>query len=195
MKLCISDEVFCRMLAIVLKGAGYEISDEASSDSDAIIITDDKNYASRSENKVLYLLRVREDGFEGENLLIRPFFTEDLVKAVDAICGDTDAQKRVSRSSERSEPRLDKRNKRVMLGGKAVPLTEKEFALFSLLYESKDSVVTDAEIDEKVWQGETVAGSNITAVYINYLRNKIDSVIGRKYILRVRGQGYKITLS
>ncbi len=194
-KLCVSDEVLSRMLSIVLKGAGYEISEDAQPEPETLMITDDKNFVSQVENKVLYLLRAREDSFGGENLLLRPFYTDELIKTVDALTGDTETESRTARSKDRTEPRLDKRNKRVMLGGKAVSLTEKEFALFSLLYENKGSVVTDAEIDEKVWKGETVAGSNITAVYINYLRNKIDSVIGRKYILRIRGQGYKITLS
>ena len=194
-KLYVSDEVFGRMLSLVLKGAGYEISDDVQPEPETLLITDDKAFAFKGENKILYLLRAREDSFQGENVLLRPFYTDELVKVVDTLTGDSETESRATRSKDRTEPRLDKRNKRVMLGGKAVPLTEKEFLLFSLLYERKGEIVTDEEINEKVWKGETVDGSNITAVYINYLRNKIDSVIGRKYILRVRGQGYKITLS
>ena len=80
-----------------------------------------------------------------------------------------------------------------MLGREPIALTEKEFLLFSLLYDAKGGIVTDEEIDEKVWKNETADGSNVTAVYINYLRKKIEEPLGRRYILRVRGKGYRLS--
>lgn len=192
-KVIIDDEVFARMVTIVLKSASYELISADEDEHEAIILTDDPAFTSENGMKTLYLLRHQGD-CAAKNLLLRPFSTDDLLRTVAELSGDADSVKRASGGKSKSEPRLDRKNKRVMLGREAVSLTEKEFLLFSLLHDAKGGIVTDEEIDEKVWLGEAAAGSNITAVYINYLRKKIDEPLGRRYILRVRGKGYRLSL-
>ena len=217
-KLIIDDEVFARMVTIVLKSSSFELIFADEDEPDAVILTDRADYISPIGAKVLYLLRhsvsfytVHQQKHVGEpdeshpprhqgscdtrHLLLRPFAPEELLRAVAELSGDDESAKRASAGKLKSEPRLDKKNKRVMLGREPIALTEKEFLLFSLLYDAKGGIVTDSEIDEKVWKNETADGSNVTAVYVNYLRKKIDEPLGRRYILRVRGKGYRLSLA
>ena len=190
-KLIICDEVFARMVSIVLKSSSYELISEDEDEPGAVILTDSPSFTSPSGAKTIYLLRHCGDT-SAKNVLLRPFSPDDLLHTLAEIFGDTEGSVHASAVKSKSEPRLDKKNKRVMLEREAITLTEKEFLLFSLLHDAKGGIVTDAEINEKVWKSETADGSNITAVYINYLRNKIERPLGRRYILRIRGKGYRL---
>ena len=76
----------------------------------------------------------------------------------------------------------------VMVDGKEVALTEREYALFMVLWEAEGYVSRDHLI-ERVW-GEQDAPSKLN-VYIHYLRKKL-TVGGRDYIDAARGKGYRI---
>ena len=99
-----------------------------------------------------------------------------------------------SAKRESSAVRIDKKRLTVFIAGEKVRLTEKELKLFSLLYENRDKAVSDSEIVEKVFGSETVSGSNIAAVYVNYLRKKLDERLGKRMIYRVRGEGYLLKI-
>ena len=71
-------------------------------------------------------------------------------------------------------------------------LTEKEFSLLSLLLKNKGKAISDAEITDKIWKNEVASGSNVVAVYVNYLRTKLENAFGVKMIYRVRGEGYML---
>jgi DNA-binding response OmpR family regulator len=47
-------------------------------------------------------------------------------------------------------------------------------------------------IAEHVWEIDFDTSTNIIDVYINYLRNKIDSGYEKKLIHTIRGRGYMI---
>ena len=64
--------------------------------------------------------------------------------------------------------------------------------LLSLLYENKGKAVTSEEIIQRVFDGKTVENSNAAAVYVNYLRKKLDKRIGKMLIYSVRGVGYML---
>ena len=192
-KLIIDDEVFARMVSIVLKNASYELISADEDEHEVIILTDRVDFKSQQSTKTLYLLRHHGD-IDTRHLLLRPLSPDDLLHAVAELAGDDESVKRTNSGKSKSEPRLDRKNKRLMLDREAVTLTEKEFLLFSLLHDAKGGIVTDKEINEKVWLGEVTDGSNITAVYINYLRKKIDEPLGRRYILRVREKGYRLAI-
>ena len=144
-KLIISDTVFARMVAIVLKSSSYDIVSQDEDELEAIILTDDPSLVCEDGTPILYLLRSRPETY-CENALIRPFLTEDLVRAVAAMAGDAETVKRAQRVKSK-HIHLDKKNKRVLIGNAPVPLTEKEYLLFSLLYDGKGETVTDEEIN------------------------------------------------
>lgn len=60
-------------------------------------------------------------------------------------------------------------------GGKAIPMTTKEYALVEFLAREAGRVVGRAEISEHVWDEEFDPFSNLIEVYINRIRRKIDA--------------------
>ncbi len=86
---------------------------------------------------------------------------------------------------------LDKENRCIFFKGIKVELTKKEFALLDLLYENRGIPVSREEATELVFF-DTIGGTNVVDVYVNYLRAKIDHPFGVRLITTVRGKGYMI---
>jgi DNA-binding response OmpR family regulator len=87
---------------------------------------------------------------------------------------------------------LDRIARTVQRGRHRIELTQKEFALLEFLMERPFQPVTRELITAKAWELETEKPTNLVAVYINYLRNKIDSGFDRPLIHTIRGIGYQI---
>ena len=73
-----------------------------------------------------------------------------------------------------------------------IELTQKEFALLEYLLRNKDTVCRRTRIIEKVWDIHFVYNNSVIDVYINALRNKLDSPDREPLIKTIRGVGYKI---
>lgn len=87
---------------------------------------------------------------------------------------------------------LDKDQYIVIYDGQQIELTKKEFELLEYLIENKNIVLTRDKIIEKVWGYDYMGETNITDVYIRYLRSKIDQKFGVDLIKTIRGVGYQI---
>lgn len=175
-RLQISDAALCRAIAVIAGGAGYTVTD----DSLAPLVTDSVTAAEGKRS--LYV--GREEPNVKTEYLHRPFSEEDLLSALEALCGDVNVEK--------SGIRIDKKRSVAYVDGFKVTLTEREMRLFSLLVANRGKAVSDVEIVEKVFDGQTVQGSNVCAVYVNYLRKKIDRPLGKNMIVRMRGSGYML---
>jgi DNA-binding response OmpR family regulator len=86
---------------------------------------------------------------------------------------------------------LDSAKHEVTKKGKAVPLTQKEYAILEYLMVNVDRVITREQLLEHCWDFAYSAFSNITDVYIKQLRKKLHDT-NEKYIETVRGVGYKL---
>ncbi|MFP5309696.1 MAG: response regulator transcription factor [Actinomycetes bacterium] len=86
---------------------------------------------------------------------------------------------------------LDPATHTVRRGGREIELTAKEFAVLRLLMERAGQVVTTEQVLEHAWDFAYDARSNVVAVYIRYLRNKLDRPFDRASIETVRGVGYR----
>ena len=86
---------------------------------------------------------------------------------------------------------LDRNKYEVHFDDTLVTLTKKEFELLAYLMKNKNLVLSREQIVENVWGYEYEAETNVTDVYIRYLRSKIDEVFGTHYIKTVRGIGYQ----
>ncbi|MCR4722732.1 MAG: response regulator transcription factor [Eubacteriales bacterium] len=86
---------------------------------------------------------------------------------------------------------LDRDKYEVKFDDTPITLTKKEFELLSYLMVNKNIVLSREQIVESVWGYEYEAETNVTDVYIRYLRSKIDEVFGTSYIRTVRGVGYQ----
>lgn len=88
---------------------------------------------------------------------------------------------------------LDTVTSEVKRGGKAIPLSGKEFALLEYLMRHKGTIVKKDQIISHVWDYDSDVMPNSVEVYITHLRGKVDRPFkGNKLITTVRGFGYKI---
>ena len=85
---------------------------------------------------------------------------------------------------------LDLGNRHLILAGKKIDLTMKEFELLKYLMAHPREVVTREQILEQVWGYDFHGESNIIEVYIRYLRLKIEVSGQKRLIHTVRGVGY-----
>lgn len=85
---------------------------------------------------------------------------------------------------------IDTAGQTVTRGGKAIPMTAKEYALLEYLARNTGRVVGRAEIAEHVWDEEFDPFSNLIEVYVNRLRRKIDTGAAKTLLHTRRGAGY-----
>lgn len=79
-------------------------------------------------------------------------------------------------------------NRTVSFRGRTVKLTAREDELFRLMYEHRGKVVSRERIAASVWSSGT--STNVTDVYMSYLRRKLVTVFGDGVLSSVRGEGY-----
>jgi len=85
---------------------------------------------------------------------------------------------------------VDPREQTVQRGGKAIPLTSREFQLLMLLLRESPKVVGRERILQAIWPEERGASSNVIEVYVRYLRRKLEEGGRPRLIHTVRGLGY-----
>lgn len=85
---------------------------------------------------------------------------------------------------------LDQRTRKVQRADKEIELTNKEYALLEYFMQNAGQVVTKTMIAEHVWNEDYDSFTNVIAVYVNYLRKKVDKGFDKQLIHSVRGVGY-----
>ena len=88
--------------------------------------------------------------------------------------------------------RLDLISHTAWRGQRAIPLTNREFALLELLMLASPRPVSKTAIIESVWDQSFDSGTNVVQVYIKYLREKVDGPSEPPMIHTVRGIGYAL---
>lgn len=83
---------------------------------------------------------------------------------------------------------LDIRTRRAHIGGAAVELSAREFALAEELVRNAGQVLSREQLLSRVWGFDFDPGSNVADVYVGYLRQKL----GPGRIETVRGVGYRL---
>ncbi len=89
---------------------------------------------------------------------------------------------------------LDADGKTVTYGGKRITLTDREYALFALLWEHAPEPVSRDVLSKSIWDsdGENARNTNVSDVYISYLRKKIRRVFDIEAIVTLRSKGYML---
>ena len=123
-----------------------------------------------------------------DDYLTKPFAFEELLARVRALLRRKRSEKVTMLKIADLE--LDQRTHKVKRAGKEIKLTSKEYALLEYLMLNAEQVVTRTMISEHVWNEDFDSFTNITDVYINYLRNKIDKGSDKQLIHTIRGVGY-----
>ncbi|WP_309617018.1 response regulator transcription factor [Salinibacterium sp.] len=83
---------------------------------------------------------------------------------------------------------LDLHSRRVIVRGREVDLSAREFALAEEFLRNPDRVLSREQLLSRVWGYDFDPGSNIVDVYVGYLRSKL----GAEHIETVRGMGYRL---
>ncbi|MGD6740717.1 response regulator transcription factor [Streptomyces sp. BH106] len=86
--------------------------------------------------------------------------------------------------------RIDPAARRAWRGTRELELTRTEFDLLELLARNSGIVLDHATIYDRIWGYDFGPGSKNLAVYVGYLRRKVDEPEGPPLIHTVRGVGY-----
>lgn len=155
-----------------------------------------KKIRQKSSSLPVLLLTVRaaiEDKVFGldegaDDYLAKPFAFQELVARVRAL-----ARRKIDAGPAElkiADLVLDPQTRSAQRGEKKIELTAKEYALLAFLIRNQGRVLSRTVIAESVWGYDFDPGTNVIDVYINYLRNKVDSGHSVKLIHTVRGVGY-----
>jgi DNA-binding response OmpR family regulator len=90
---------------------------------------------------------------------------------------------------------LDEERHVARVGGAAVDLSAREFALLAYLMRNADRVVTRQQILDAVWGAEPDVYSNVVDLYVSYLRRKLGELDRADLIRTVRGVGYSLRVA
>lgn len=132
----------------------------------------------------------RIEGLDGgaDDYLVKPFAFDELLARMRALLRRPGA--RTPAELKFGDVSLDPATGRALRNGQNLLLSVREFALLRVLLANQNKVLSRAQLYEAVWNGsETAGGSNVVDVYINYLRNKLETH-GPRIVHTVRGRGY-----
>ncbi len=127
-----------------------------------------------------------------DDYLTKPFAQKELLARMRAI---TRRSKDVLATETLSvgDVSLDLSSRVVMVGGKPLSLTAKEFQLMELFLRHAGQVLPKELIFDRIWGFEGPSDTNSVEIYVHFLRKKIDSVTSQKRVCiieTVRGVGY-----
>ena len=167
-----------RTLTLLFEDAGYTLTENA--DTAELTVTDIP--AVLGENKrgsYIYLADRGSSLPKGADAVVaKPYSWEELLRTAEAII------------KEKSfDGGLTLRANTVVYKGKSVLLTKREAKLFEFFKANENTPVTREKMLNEVWQDEA-KDTNVTDVYVNYLRKKLRSAFGADFIKSVRGVGY-----
>ena len=123
-----------------------------------------------------------------DDYLTKPYAFEELMARIRALVRRNSTEK--SDVLTVGDLSVELSTKRVMLGGKEILLSAKEFGLLETLIRHKGQVLSRAQLENQVWDFGFEGSSNIVDVYIRYLRRKVDDPFEKKLIHTIRGAGY-----
>ena len=128
-----------------------------------------------------------------DDYLPKPFALEELLARLRALLRRTQPDDDVSSSSNSvGDLRIDSAARRAWVGDTEVDLSKTEFDLIDLLVRNAGIVLDQTTIYERIWGYDFGPDSKNLAVYIGYLRRKIDTVGRQPLIHTVRGVGYTV---
>ncbi len=123
-----------------------------------------------------------------DDYLAKPFAFDELVARVQALMRRP--SKIVGPKISTGNIELDLSTKQVLLKGRIISLTKKEYSLLEYLAHNKNVIVSKDQIVDHVWDFESDILPNTVEVFIRSLRKKL----GKSSIETVRGFGYRMAV-
>ncbi|MDX5570481.1 response regulator transcription factor [Streptomyces sp. ID05-04B] len=135
-----------------------------------------------------------------DDYVVKPFDVEEVFARLRALLRRTGADAVVpvpdaprptpERHVEAAGLRMDPQARRAWRGGRELELTRTEFELLELLVRNAGIVLDHSTIYDRIWGYDFGPGSKNLAVYVGYLRRKLDQPGAPQLIHTVRGVGY-----
>jgi two-component system OmpR family response regulator len=125
-----------------------------------------------------------------DDYLTKPFSFAELLARLRAIARRGPVERPTV--LEVGDLRLDPATRQVWRGTTEIDLTAKEFALLEVFMRHPGDVLSRDRLLEQAWDRAYDNRSNVIAVYLNYLRDKIDRPFGVTSLETVRGAGYRL---
>src|SRR4051812_2713506 len=129
-----------------------------------------------------------------DDYLPKPFELDELLARLRALLRRTSAEPGTAapRTLRLGELAVDPAARRVWWQGTEITLSKTEFDLLELLVRNAGIVLDRATIYQRIWGYEFGSESKNLAVYIGYLRRKLEQAGATELIHTVRGVGYSV---
>ena len=129
----------------------------------------------------------------GDDYMTKPFRVRELISRIKAVLRRRSTYSESKKVLKFGSLSIHTLEERVFKNGEEVFLTSVEYKLLLILIQNKNTVLSRSKILEKLWDVTyDFVNDNTLTVYIKRLREKIeDNSADPKYILTVRGMGYK----
>ena len=171
-------------------GSGLEILREIRSEgirTPVIILT----AKGEEDDKILGLMLGADD------YVTKPFSMRELGARVTAVLRRTETYKD---KKEKPLPRfyieniyIDLPSFEIVKGRKHITLSSTEARMLEILYHANGGVVSRMQFIDKIWGEDSLVGTRTIDTHILNLRKKLEKNPSKpKYLLTVRGEGYKL---
>lgn len=140
--------------------------------------------------------RVRGLELGADDYVVKPFSLAELVARIRAVLRRVerpDHEGEASHVLHVGELQLDVRKQEVFKGSRRIELTHKEFQLLEFLLRHPGEVISRDEFLSRVWGEEIYVTPRNVDTHMASLRRKVEDDVNQpRYILSVRGAGYKL---
>jgi two-component system response regulator RegX3 len=124
-----------------------------------------------------------------DDYLVKPFGFRELVARIRAVTRRSGAAPEAARPQQVGALEIDRRARRVRVGGAEVSLTPKEFDLLACLAEEPGTVVTRQELLDEVWDPHWYGPTRTIDVHVASVRKKLGDP---RWVETVRGVGFRL---
>ena len=180
--------------ALEAEGAEVVLLDLGLPDIDGFEVC--RRLRSRSQVPILVVSARGEEvnrvvGLElgADDYLVKPFGFRELVARIRAVTRRSTAAPAGGTPQKIGALEIDRRTRRVRVGGEEIALTPKEFDLLACLAEEPGTVVTRHELLEDVWDPHWYGPTRTLDVHVASVRKKLGDP---GWVETVRGVGFRL---
>ncbi|MGG0411004.1 response regulator transcription factor [Peribacillus simplex] len=135
--------------------------------------------------------RVRGLEMGGDDYLVKPFQAPELKARIRALLRRSGIISLEQHVKYRDIELLEK-EKDIMVDGKVIKMTLKQFELLEYLIQNNGKILTREQIFDRIWGFDSDTTIAIVEVFIHHLRKKLEPFNYHKDIQTVRGIGYML---